>query len=128
MYNWSERKAYILLHLLLFLYSISGVCSKLAAAEPFFSFRYCLYYAAVISLLGVYAAGWQQVLKHLPLTAAYANKAVTVLWGLLWGNCLFHEPVTAGKAVGALLVAAGVAVGAGTSEGVQEIREGSDDV
>ena len=39
--------------------------------------------------LVTYAAGWQQVIKHLPLTTAYANKAVTVVWGILAGSGRF---------------------------------------
>ena len=64
--------------------------------------------AGMIALLGVYAIGWQQVIKLLPLTYAYANKAVTVLWGIVWGVLLFHEQVSPLKLLGALIVLAGV--------------------
>lgn len=113
-------KVFVLLHAMLLLYSVSGVCSKLAAAQQFLSFRYCLYFLAMAGLLGIYAVGWQQAVKRLPLTVAYANKAVTVIWGLVWGNCFFHEPVTAGKAAGALLVAAGVVIYAGADGGRED--------
>lgn len=99
-----------LLHLLLFVYSMSGIFSKLASKESFFSFRFCLYYACIILLLGIYAIGWQQIIKRLPLTTAFANKAITVLWGLMWGVVIFHEKVTAGKLIGVALVIAGVAL------------------
>ena len=72
------------------------------------SVRFCLYYGTVILLLGVYAIGWQQVIKRIPLTTAFANKAVTVVWGLVWGALFFHEAVTPGKLLGAVLVIAGV--------------------
>ena len=72
------------------------------------SVRFCLYYGTVILLLGVYAIGWQQVIKRIPLTTAFANKAVTVVWGLVWGALFFHEAVTPGKLLGAALVIAGV--------------------
>ena len=39
----------------------------------------------MLAALVAYAFGWQQVIKHLPLTTAYANKAVTVVWGILLG-------------------------------------------
>ena len=62
----------------------------------------------MILLLGIYAVIWQQVLKHLPLVFAYANKAVTVIWGLLWGYLIFSEEVTPNKVLGAVIVIAGI--------------------
>lgn len=98
----------LVLHILLAVYSTSGIFSKLAAGEPFLSTRFCLYYGAIIVLLGIYAIGWQQIIKRIPLTAAFANKAVTVIWGLIWSALIFHESVTLGKLVGVILVVSGV--------------------
>ena len=103
-----DKKYYVLLHLMLLVYSTSGVFSKLAAGEPFLSVRFCLFYGIVIALLGFYAIGWQQIIKHMPLTTAFANKAVTTAWGLLWGLLFFHEKITVGKVVGVVLVIIGV--------------------
>lgn len=101
-------KKYIVLHLTLMIYSMSGVCSKMAAGESFLSFRFCLFYGGVIALLGFYAIAWQQIIRVLPLTTAFANKAVTTAWGLLWGLLFFHEQITIGKIVGVALVISGV--------------------
>ena len=59
-------------------------------------------------LLGFYAIGWQQIIKRMPLTAAFANKAVTVVWGIIWGFVFFKESITPAKVVGAVLVIAGI--------------------
>ena len=96
------------LHLLLALYSLCSICGKLAAGFEFLSPGFVLCYGGMICVLGVYAIGWQQVIKRMPLTTAYANKAVTVLWGIVWGALLIHESVTPGKLVGAAVVLAGV--------------------
>ncbi len=104
-----NKTTYIFLHLLLMVYSTSGILSKLAAGRAFLSWPFLLLYAGVVALLGVYALGWQQVLKRIPLSAAYANKAVTVVWGCVWGMLVFKEQLTPGKAVGGLLVLAGIA-------------------
>ena len=98
----------ILLHLLLFVYSFTGICSKLAAKENFLSMKFCLLYGCILFLLALYALGWQQIIKRLPLTTAFANKAVTVVWGLVWGLIFFHENVSVGKIIGAILVIIGV--------------------
>ena len=61
-------------------------------------------------LLGFYAIGWQQIIKRMPLTAAFANKAVTVVWGIVWGCIFFNEAITPGKVAGAVLVIVGIVV------------------
>ncbi|MCI6739776.1 MAG: EamA family transporter [Bacteroidales bacterium] len=104
----SERRALIGLHLLLAVYSLSDVCSKTAAGAPFMSFRFLFFYGCVLGLLGVYAIGWQQVIRRLPLTVAFANRAVTVVWGIVWGVLFFREQVSPLRLVGAALIMAGV--------------------
>lgn len=101
-------KTLFALHMLLMVYSTSGILSKLAAGVDFLSIEFCLYYGGVLLLLGVYAIGWQQILKRLPLTTAFSNKAVTIVWGIVWGALFFFEPIALPKAVGALLIIAGV--------------------
>lgn len=103
----------LITQVLLLFYSAGGIFSKLAAGEQFLSFRFCLYYGLVLLILAGYAIGWQQVIKHLPLITAYANKAVTVVWGIVWGVLFFHEQVTIGKIIGAVLVISGVILYAG---------------
>ena len=66
------------------------------------------FYGIVICILGFYAIAWQQVLKHLPLITTYANKAVTTLWGLVWGFLMFHERITVLKVIASAIVIFGV--------------------
>lgn len=103
-----QGKYTVLLHILLVIYALSSVAGKLAAGEPFFSPRFCLCYGMMIALLGIYAVGWQQVIKHMDLTSAYAAKAATVIWGFVFGVLLFKEQVTAGKLAGLALITAGI--------------------
>lgn len=98
------------------IYSMSGICSKMASKTEFLSFEFCFYYAIIIGLLGFYAIGWQQIIKRLPLTTAFANKAVTVVWGIVWGAIFFQEAITVGKIVGAALVIIGVVIFAKADE------------
>ena len=105
-----NAKTFLFLHLLLMVYSANAILSKLASSQRFLSWPFLLLYAGVVALLGVYALGWQQVLKRIPLSVAYANKAVTVVWGCVWGVLIFHEQLSLGKAAGGLLVLAGIAL------------------
>ena len=103
-----NAKTLLGLHLLLAVYSLCSICGKLASNFAFLSWQFILCYGGMIAVLGIYAIGWQQVIKRMPLTSAYANKAVTIVWGIIWGALLFHESVTPLKLLGATIVLAGV--------------------
>lgn len=103
-----KTRTLLLLHLMLMIYSMSGICSKMAGKQEFLSFKFCIFYGLVIVLLGFYAIGWQQIIKRLPLTTAFANKAITVIWGIIWGFLFFDESFTSGKIIGAFMVVGGI--------------------
>ncbi len=98
---------FLLLHAALLLFSCTGVLSKSAAARPFLSLPFILFYGGMFVVLGIYAVLWQQVLKHLPVTLAYTNKAVTVVWGMLFGMLVFHEHISPRQLFGAVVVISG---------------------
>ena len=104
----SRAKTLIALHLLLLVYSLSGIFSKNAAHEPFLSPMFILLYGGMLAILFIYASGWQQILKRLSLSMAFANKAVTVIWGMVWGFFIFGESVSALNILGAAMVIVGV--------------------
>ncbi len=101
-------KKYIVLHIILFIYSFGGIFSKLAAGESFLSLRYMIFYGILLLNLFIYAIIWQQVIKHINLTTAYANKGVTIIWGMFFGRLFFEETVTISKIVGAVIILSGV--------------------
>lgn len=98
----------IALHALLLLYSVSGICSKLAARYAFLSPPFIGCYAGLIAILGVYAIGWQQIIKRLPLSFAYANKAVATIWTCVWSVVVFHESISMGKLIGIAVIIVGI--------------------
>src|SRR5574344_2877950 len=72
------------------------------------SLKFILCYGSLLFIMFVYAIGWQQIIKRLPLTMAYANRAVTIVWGIIWGLLIFNEKLNVGKVIGAVIVIAGV--------------------
>lgn len=109
-YKLFNKRAMVLicLHLLLLIYSLSGIFSKTAASKPFLSMSFIALYGFMLLVLFVYAIGWQQIIKRLPLTLAFMNKAVTIVWGVVWGCFFFGEELNVGKMLGAALVVIGV--------------------
>ncbi len=105
--NTGRGRWFLLLHAALLVYACSGIFSKSAAGQRFLSLPFILLYGGMILVLGVYAVLWQQVLKHMPVTVAYTNKAVTVVWGMLIGMAVFHEHITAKQLAGAGILIVG---------------------
>ena len=103
-------RVFFALHLLLVLYSCSGVLSKLASRYAFLSAGFCICYAGIIALLGIYAICWQQIIKRMPLTTANANRAITVVWGMVWGVVVFKEHLGILQVAGGIVVLIGVAL------------------
>lgn len=104
----SRLKTLFVLHLMLLMYSIGDILSKLAGSSEFFSLQFCLLYAGLILILAIYALAWQQILARIPLTTAYSNRAVVVVWGIIWGIIFFGEALTLPKVIGAAMIIAGV--------------------
>ncbi len=99
---------FLMLHGILLLYSVAGILSKTASGFDFISLPFFISYGGVLLILLVYAVIWQWVLKSLPLSVAYANKGITIVWGMIWGHLLFNETISITMLIGAAIVFAGV--------------------
>ena len=82
---------YLILHLLFIVYALNTVLGRMAAPYGWTDWRRFALLAGVLFLLGIYAAGWQVMLKKFNLGVAYANRAAVVIWGILlaWLCLLF---------------------------------------
>ncbi len=92
------------------IYSLAGAAGKVASAYNFLSPGFILFYGMEILLLGLYAILWQQIIKRFDLSVAYANRAVALLWSMLWAVAFFHEKLTPANMLGILIVMAGTMV------------------
>ena len=101
-------RTYVLLYVGIFIYSLAAVSSKVAAAYTILSTQWIVYYVLGIAAMGIYAIIWQQILKRIPLTTAYANRAVTTFLGLIWGTMIFGESISLKVVVGAIVIVIGV--------------------
>jgi drug/metabolite transporter (DMT)-like permease len=66
------------------------------------------------ALLAVFVAAlsWMAALSRLEISRAYPFMGLSFVFVLLLGGAFFDEPITALKIAGALLVVAGIALGA----------------
>ena len=73
-----------------------------------FSIEFIFWFGLVFVIMFGYAIIWQQILKRMPLTVAYANRPVTLRWGIIWGALIFGEKVTWNMIAGAAIIFAGI--------------------
>lgn len=103
--NW---RLIVALQFCVLLFSVSSVLMKLAAMHPRLSLPWLGLYFGAICIIGLYALAWQQFLKRIPLTTAYANRAMTMLWSMMFGVLVFHEKITWNMLVGVAVIGFGV--------------------
>ena len=92
------------------LYACVGIFSKSAAAHPFMSLSYMLWFAGAILVMAVYAVCWQQVLKRIELSAAYMFKGTALIFAMLLAWLLFDENITQNNILGASIIIIGIAL------------------
>lgn len=108
----AKSRDYIQLHLNILLFSLTGVFSKLASIQynehGLKGKLLYLFLFLMIANCGIYAIAWQQVIKKMPLSVAYANKSVYLLWSQVWAVLIFHENLSVQNIIGILVVLVGV--------------------
>ena len=109
----------LILQAVIVIYTLSSVMAKLASGEELFSVPFLLFYLAELVILGVYAVLWQQMIKKFELSVAYTNRAMALLWSMLWAVVLFHDRVTVKNVIGVALVIAGTLIVNGGKEEMQ---------
>ena len=100
----------VMLQFSVMVYSLSTVAGNMASKHDFLSPYYILFFGLDFFILGVYAILWQQIIKRFQLSVAYANKAMTLLWSMVWNFLIFSQGITVKKVIGVLIVMVGVVV------------------
>lgn len=106
--NRTDWKLIAALQLSVLLFSASSVLMKLAARHAMLSWPWIGLYFGALCIIGAYALVWQQFLKRVPLTTAYANRAMSMLWSMLFGVVIFHEAVTWNMIAGVVVIGFGI--------------------
>ena len=98
----------LLLQLVVGIYSVNTVIAKLVSGQKVFSPAFIGLLFLEVCVLGVYALLWQQLIKQFELSVAYANKAMGLIWSLIWSIVLFREGVKWNQLLGIVLVMIGI--------------------
>ena len=77
-----------------FIYTTSGVFSKLASQREILSPGYIAFLGCTVGVLGIYAVLWQQIIKRMDVSLAYMFKGSGVVFGLMLAHFVFGEAIT----------------------------------
>ena len=103
-------KNIIILQVIILIYTLSTVTAKFASQEEFLSFKFIMLYGLEICILGVYAILWQQIIKKFEISVAYANRAMSLLWSIVWAIVFFGEQITLKNVIGVIIVIIGTII------------------
>ena len=85
-------------------YTLSGIAAKYASNYPFLSLGFFVCYALEILILAIYAIIWQQIIKRVDISMAYANRSMAIVWSMLWASVLFGETITIKNIIGVSII------------------------
>lgn len=102
-----KTKIYIQLIAVYFIYALSVLFSKMAGLQDS-NMGFIFYYLISLGFMGIYAILWQLVLKKIDLSKAYPFKCFTILFALIFGFIIWHEPITLKMIIGIILIFSGV--------------------
>ena len=102
-------KQIILLQAIIIIYTVSSIMAKFASAGDTLE-RIVLFFGLDLLFLGIYAICWQQMIKIFPLSVAYANRAMALLWSAIWAKIIFGEQISVKQMVGIALVMIGTLI------------------
>ena len=100
----------LVLQIVIAIYTLSTVMAKQASGQPLFSVGFFGFYGAELLILGIYALLWQQMIKKFELSVAYTNRAMALLWSLIWAVVIFKDNITVKNVIGVALVIAGTII------------------
>ena len=102
-------KQIILLQGIIVIYTISSIMAKFASGTEVLE-KMLLFFGLDLLFLGIYAICWQQMIKIFPLSVAYANRAMALLWSAVWAKIIFGEQINLKQMLGIGLVIVGTMV------------------
>lgn len=103
-------KNIVILQAIIFLYTLSTVVAKYASFQEFLSVKFIGFYALEIFILGIYAILWQQIIKKFDISIAYANRAMGLLWSVVWAVVFFGEDIKVKNIIGVVIVIIGTII------------------
>lgn len=99
---------YLLLFIAFLIYSLTGIFTKFASMQSFLSWQYLLLLGGAVTVIGIYAVFWQQIIRRMPVSDAFMWKGTAIVWTMLLANAIFGEPISMHNIIGSVIIIAGI--------------------
>ena len=106
--NQIKWKSILQLQAVVIIYTISSVMAKTATMHKDNKLVFLFFFGMEFIMLGVYALLWQQMIKRFELSVAYANRAMAILWSMIWAVIFFKDQITVRNLLGVAIVIVGI--------------------
>ncbi len=103
-------KQFFLLQAVVFIYTFANVFGKMASEYSVFSIGFIGFFFLELMVLGIYAILWQQMIKRVDLSIAYANRSIAILWSMLWAYLFFSEKISVTNILGVIIIVIGTVI------------------
>lgn len=107
MENKINIKDIIFLNLIILYYPFISIIAEIASGYELMSLSFIKFYIVEIIAIGIYAVLWQRAIKKFPLSLAYSNKAIVIIYNMFWAYILFKEQITLNNIIGSVIILIG---------------------
>lgn len=105
--NKINIKDIIFLNLIILYYPFISIIAEIASGYEIMSPSFIKFYILEIIAIGIYAVLWQRAIKKFPLSLAYSNKAIVIIYNMVWAYILFKEQITLNNIIGSVIILIG---------------------
>lgn len=105
--NKINIKDIIFLNLIILYYPFISIIAEIASGYELMSSSFIKFYILEIIAIGIYAVLWQRAIKKFPLSLAYSNKAIVIIYNMFWAYILFKEQITLNNIIGSVIILIG---------------------
>lgn len=101
----------VLLQAIVLVYTFADIFAKKASDFEFPSFQFILFFGLEFVVLGIYSLLWQQMIKRVDLSIAYANRSTAIIWSLVWAMVFFgKDGISLQNIIGVAFIVAGTMI------------------
>ena len=90
------------------IYACTSIFTKMESGQVFLSWPYMLWIIGAVTVMGLYAVFWHQLLTRLPLSTAYMFKGTSLIFVLIISALVFGESISLTNVIGSAIIITGI--------------------
>ena len=86
------------------IYASESIFTKMASRQSIMTWKYFLWIAGAVGVMGIYALLWQQIISKTSVSTAYMFKGSSLVFVLLFSVLFFGETITTTNIIGSIII------------------------